>query len=79
MGPDRPGWGLGVGLTTPPLTKLSVRKLKMWPRKGSEEVHYGGEGSRWAVVPMKKKKKKKKKKNVIIYKSSSYSSICIFE
>ena len=26
----------------------------MWPRKGLEKVHYGGEGPHWAVVPMKK-------------------------
>ena len=36
--------------------KLSVRKPEIWPRKG-EEVHYGGEGSHWTVVPMKKNKK----------------------
>ena len=27
-----------------------------------EEVHCGGEGAHWALMPMKKKKKKKKKK-----------------
>ena len=27
-----------------------------------EEVHYGGEGPHWAIVPMKNKNKKKKKK-----------------
>jgi hypothetical protein len=30
--PDPPGWGLGMGLTTPPRKKSTVRKPKMWPR-----------------------------------------------
>ena len=47
MGPGALGWGLDVG--------LPVRKPEMWPQKGLEEVHYGGEGPHWAVVPMKKK------------------------
>jgi hypothetical protein len=44
-----------MGLTTLPHKKLPVRKPEMWPRKSlMEEVHYGGKGLRWAVVPMKK-------------------------
>ena len=34
---------------------MPVRKPEMWPRNGVEEVHYGGEGPHWDVVPMKKK------------------------
>jgi hypothetical protein len=30
-----PGWGLDMGLTTPPRKKSTVRKLKMWPRNSS--------------------------------------------
>jgi hypothetical protein len=30
--PGPPGWGLSVGLTTPPRKKSTVRKPKMWPR-----------------------------------------------
>ena len=57
-------------MTTPPRKKLPVRKPEMSPQKGlmkkdelegavkglrdMEEVHYGGEGPHWAVVPMKK-------------------------
>ena len=54
MGTDPPGWGLGVGLTTPHRKKVPVRKPELWPRKGLKEVHYGGEGPNWVVVPMKK-------------------------
>ena len=56
MEPGPPGWGLGVELTIPPHKKLPVRKPEIWPRKGLEEVHYGGEGPHWPVVPTKKKK-----------------------
>ena len=34
MGPGPPGWGLGVGLTTPSKKKKTVRKPEMWPRFG---------------------------------------------
>ena len=51
MGPGPPGWGLGVGSTTPTRKKLPIKKPEMWPRtKGLEEVHYGGEDLHWAVM-----------------------------
>jgi hypothetical protein len=44
--PGPPGWGFGVGLTTPHSTKLIVAKVKM---EGSCST---GQSPQWAVVPV---------------------------
>ena len=63
MRPGPPGWGLGVGLATPPHKKLPVRKPEMWLRK-EEEVHYGGERPHWATVPSAKEEEEEEEMNM---------------
>ena len=64
MGPGPPGWRLGMVLKTPPVKNclLGNQKCDLGPKfwgmsimeAKAQEVHYGGEGPPWAVVPMKK-------------------------
>jgi hypothetical protein len=59
--PSPPGWGLGVGQTTPPSNTYLLRNFNQSLGGGGGE-DWRCQGQSWALAPKKKKKKRKKRK-----------------